>query len=93
MPQCQFLCIALSVLEFTLVDQSGLELRNMPASLSLSAGIKDLYHHHLAWLVLFCLWSSRLESSIRASTVSAELLSLRLGQEKEREVWSSGSAR
>jgi hypothetical protein len=30
------------------VDQAGLELRNPPASASLSAGIKDVHHHCLA---------------------------------------------
>jgi hypothetical protein len=35
-----FLCIALAVLELTLVDQAGLELRNPPASASRVLGLK-----------------------------------------------------
>jgi hypothetical protein len=35
-----FLCVALAVLELTLVDQAGLELRNQPASASQVLGLK-----------------------------------------------------
>jgi hypothetical protein len=35
-----FLCVALAVLELTLVDQAGLELRNLPASASQVLGLK-----------------------------------------------------
>ncbi|GAB1291458.1 DENN domain-containing protein 5B [Apodemus speciosus] len=41
----RFLCIALAVLELNSVDQAGLELRNLPASASPSAGIKGMRHH------------------------------------------------
>jgi hypothetical protein len=35
-----FLCTALAVLELTFVDQAGLELRNLPASVSRVLGLK-----------------------------------------------------
>jgi hypothetical protein len=35
-----FLCIAPAVLELTLIDQAGLELRNPPASASQVVGLK-----------------------------------------------------
>jgi hypothetical protein len=35
-----FLCVALAVLELTLLDQAGLELRNPPASASQVLGLK-----------------------------------------------------
>ena len=35
-----FLCVALAVLELTIVDQADLELRVLPASLSRALGLK-----------------------------------------------------
>jgi hypothetical protein len=38
--ETRFLCVALAVLELTLVDQAGLELRNLPSSAFRVLGLK-----------------------------------------------------